>query len=91
MGSEGVYLLDNRNAPACADRAPAGSLDFEAAIDSVKKLCNGRLGVPSEVPYVEAHNTWVINRPGTLLVIPVADLAQHLLPAGSTSLRKLES
>ena len=33
---EGVYLLDNRDAPACADRAPGGSLDFEAAIDSVK-------------------------------------------------------
>ena len=64
---EGVYLLDNRDAPACADWAPGGSLDFEAAIDSVKtrvkKLCNGRLGVPPEVPYVEAHNTWVVNRP----------------------------
>ena len=82
---EGVYLLDNRDAPACADRPPGGSLDLEAAIDSVKtrvkKLCNGRLGVPPEVPYVEAHNTWVVNRPGTLLVIPVADLAQHLLLA----------
>ena len=82
---EGVYLLDNRDAPACADRAPGGSLDFEATIDSVKarvkKLCNGRLGVPPEVPYVEAHNTWVVNRPGTLLVIPVADLAQHVLLA----------
>jgi hypothetical protein len=51
---EGVYLLDNRDAPACADRAPDGSLGFEAAIDSVKrrvkKLCNGRLGVPPEEP-----------------------------------------
>jgi hypothetical protein len=28
---EGVYLLDNRDAPACADRAPGGSFDFEAA------------------------------------------------------------
>jgi hypothetical protein len=33
---EGVYLLDNRDAPACVERAPGGSLDFEAAIDSVK-------------------------------------------------------
>jgi hypothetical protein len=31
------------------------------------------------VPYVEPHNTWVVNQPGTLLVLPVADLAQHLL------------
>jgi hypothetical protein len=35
--------------------------------------------VPPEVPYVEPHNTWVVNQPGTLLVLPVADLAQHLL------------
>jgi hypothetical protein len=28
---------------------------------------------------VEAHNTWVVNQPGTLLVIPVGDLAQHTL------------
>ena len=31
---EGVYLLDNRDSSACAERAPDGSLDFEAAIDS---------------------------------------------------------
>jgi hypothetical protein len=30
---------------------------------------------------VEAHNTWVVNQPGTLLVIPVGDLAQHVLLA----------
>jgi len=80
---EGVYLLDNRDSPACADRAPDGSLDFEAAIEAVKmrikKVRDGRLGVPQEVPYIEAHNTWVVNQPGTLLVIPVADLAQHVL------------
>jgi hypothetical protein len=80
---KGVYLLDNRDSPACADRASDGSLDFEAAIEAVKmrikKVRDGRLGVPPEVPYVEAHNTWVVNQPGTLLVIPVADLAQHLL------------
>lgn len=82
---EGVYLLDNRDAPACAERVQDGSLDFGAAIEAVKmrvkKVCDGRLGVPPEVPYVEAHNTWVVNQPGTLLVIPVADLAQHVLLA----------
>ncbi len=45
---------------------------------SARKMVS-RLGVPPEVPYVEAHNTWVVNHPGTLLVIPVGDLAQHLL------------
>jgi hypothetical protein len=42
-------------------------------------LREGRLGVPPEVPYVEPHNTCVVNQPGTLRVLPVADLAQHLL------------
>jgi hypothetical protein len=82
---EGVYLLDNRDAPACAERAQDGSLDFGAAIEAVKmrvkKVRDGRLSVPPEMPYVEAHNTWVVNQPGTLLVIPVADLAQHVLLA----------
>jgi len=82
---EGVYLLDNRDSSACADRAPDGSLDFETAIEAVKmrvkRVRDGRLGVPAEVPYVEAHNTWVVNHPGTLLVIPVADLSQHVLLA----------
>jgi hypothetical protein len=45
----------------------------------VRKLYDGRLAVPPEVPYLEAHNTWVVNHPGTLLVIPVGDLAQHVL------------
>lgn len=28
---------------------------------------------------MEPHNTWVANQPGTMLVIPVGDLAQHML------------
>ena len=34
---------------------------------------------PPEEPYMEGHNTWCANVPGSLLVIPVADIAQHLL------------
>jgi hypothetical protein len=79
----GVYLLENRDAPAAADREADGSLDMQAVFTAVKgrirKLQDGRMGVPPEVPFVEPHNTWVVNHPGTLLVIPVGDLAQHLL------------
>ncbi|GAA4430594.1 hypothetical protein GCM10023188_17400 [Pontibacter saemangeumensis] len=82
---EGVYVLDNRDAPAAADKAEDGSLDLnrivEALKGNVRKLQDGRLRLPSEVPFVEAHNTWVANKPGTLLVMPVADLAQHVLLA----------
>ena len=80
---EGVYVLDTRDDPACAERVADGSLDPEAFLASVRsrvrKIRNDRLKLPSVVPYVEAHNTWVVNHPGTLLVTPVGDLSQHVL------------
>ncbi len=82
---EGTYVLDTRDAPAAAERAEDGSLDLNAALAHVKsrirKLRDGRVRLPSRPPYVEAHNTWAVNRPGTLVVIPVGDLAQHVLLA----------
>lgn len=80
---DGVYMLDMRDAPAFGDRADDGSLDLEAFLANVRKrvrkLQDGRLGLPSEVPFTEAHNTWVFNKPSTLVVIPVGDLSQHVL------------
>ena len=80
---EGVYVLEMRDAPAFAERADDGSLDLEGFADDVRnrtrKLQAGRLSIPSEVPFTEAHNTWVFNKPSTLLVIPVGDLSQHVL------------
>jgi hypothetical protein len=80
---EGVYMLDMRDAPAFDDREDDGSLDPEAFVDNarkrVRKLQDGRLKLPSEVPYTEAHNTWVFNKPSTLVVAPVGDLSQHVL------------
>lgn len=80
---EGVYLLEMRDASAFSDRSDAGSLDPKAFTDNVRKhvrkIRNGRLRLPSKVPYTEPHNTWVVNHPGSLLVIPVGDLAQHVL------------
>jgi hypothetical protein len=82
---EGVYVLDNRDAPAAGERKEDGSLELEAVLNALKyqvrKIQDGRLGLPARVPFVEAHNTWVANQPGTLLVIPVGDLAQHVLLA----------
>jgi hypothetical protein len=80
---EGVYLLDMRDAPAFTERAEDGSLDLDGCVENVKgqvrKIQDGRLKLPAEVPFTEAHNTWVFNQPSTLLVIPVGDLAQHVL------------
>lgn len=80
---EGVYVLDVRDAPAFVEREGDGSLELEGILhvlrSHIRKIQDGRLGLPPVVPYTEAHNTWVANRPGTLLVIPVGDLAQHVL------------
>ena len=80
---EGVYVLETRDAPAFAERAGDGSLEPEGFLEAVRrrvrKIADGRLKLPPVVPYVEPHNTWVVNRPGTLLVTPVGDLSQHVL------------
>jgi hypothetical protein len=80
---EGVYVLESRDAPAFCERNAEGSLDLQRILDvlrsRVRKIQETRLRVPPEVPHIEAHNTWVVNHPGTLLVIPVGDLAQHVL------------
>jgi len=82
---DGVYFLDARDAPAFSERAEDGSIHFPSILESVrkrtKKIQNRRLDLPREVPYTEAHNTWVANHAGSLLVIPVGDLSQHVLLA----------
>jgi hypothetical protein len=79
----GVYVLAARDVPPFAERDPDGTLNLKTVLQAlrsrVRKIQERRLAIPSEVPYVEAHNTWVVNHPGTLLVIPVGDLAQHTL------------
>ena len=80
---DGVYVMEVRDDPALAERRENGSLELDLILEAlrgkVRKISNGRLGVPPEVPYAEPHNTWVVNHPGTMLVIPVGDLAQHVL------------
>lgn len=79
----GVYVLDVRDAPALADHDDEGTVDLQSILNAlgerIRTLQDSRLRLPPEVPFVEAHNTWVVNHPGTLLVIPVGDLAQHVL------------
>ncbi len=79
----GVYVLEARDAPAFTERQGDGSLDLQEVLEvlqsRIRKIQDGRLRLPPEVPYVEPHNTWAVNQPGTFLVIPVGDLAQHVL------------
>jgi len=81
----GVYFFETRDAPALAERSECGEFDLDDLLKAhrsrIKKLYDGRLKLPPEIPYVEPHNTWVVNHPGTTLIIPVGDLAQHVLAA----------
>lgn len=79
----GVYFLPTRDAPALADIPPDGAIDLPTLIDGhrsrIRKLADGRMRIPREEPYVESHNLWIANIEGSLLVIPVGDLAQHVI------------
>ncbi len=80
---DGVYVLEARDSEPFAEREVDGGLDLKKLIEAtrshVRKISEGRLKLPASPPHVEPHNTWVVNKPGTLLVIPVGDLAQHVL------------
>jgi hypothetical protein len=80
---DGVYLFETRDAPALVDQASDGSPDLQAVLEAhrgrIRKLSDGRLHIPAQEPYMEGHNTWCVNRPGSTLLIPVGDTAQHMI------------
>ncbi|GAA4506502.1 hypothetical protein [Brevibacterium yomogidense] len=52
---------------------------LNALLARAVRISGDRIHLPREQPYFEGHNTWIGNHPGSLLVIPVADLAQQTL------------
>jgi hypothetical protein len=78
---EGVCLFDTRDAPALAEREADGTLNLQTLLDAhrtrIRKLAAHRLHIPAAEPFMEGHNTWCVNRPGSLLLMPVGDIAQH--------------
>jgi hypothetical protein len=79
----GVYFFPTRDAPALAEREADAAPDLEALLAAhrqrIRKLADGRLHIPAEEPFMEGHNTWCANLSGSTLIIPVGDVAQHLL------------
>jgi hypothetical protein len=78
---EGVYMLQTRGAPDLRIMKRSGSLDLQATVENhrrrILKLADGRLHLPPRDPHIEGHNHWVANRPGSLFVFPIADVALH--------------
>ena len=79
----GVYMMATRDAPALVQKSRDGSMDVDALLEAhrsrIHKIADGRLYLPAEEPYTNGHNIWCVNRPGSTLMMPVADLAQHHL------------
>ncbi|WP_069804111.1 hypothetical protein [Thermogemmatispora onikobensis] len=79
----GTYFFATRDAPALVPRAADGQLSLADLLRAhrvrIRRLSGQRIYLPPREPYMEGHNTWVANRPGSLLVIPVGDVAQHTI------------
>jgi hypothetical protein len=78
----GVWFFPTRDAGALVDPATEEvtlELMLERHRGRLRQLSDRRLHLPAQEPYMEGHNTWCVNVPGSLLVIPVADVAQHTI------------
>lgn len=79
----GVYLFPTRDSGSLMQKDASGAMDLQQWLQAHKKrivkLADGRLNLPAEEPYMEGHNTWCVNVPGSTLIIPVADIAQHMI------------
>ncbi|HEV2999132.1 MAG TPA: hypothetical protein VGW75_00230 [Solirubrobacteraceae bacterium] len=78
----GTYFLPTRDAGALVDPAVeevTPELMVERHRSRIRRLSGERVHLPREEPHLEGHNTWCVNVPGSLLVMPVADLAQHCI------------
>lgn len=78
----GVYFLPTRDSGSLVSKTK-GEFDLNHWLDGhqkrIVKLRDGRLNIPAKEPFMDGHNTWCVNVPGSTLLIPVADVAQHML------------
>ena len=81
----GTYLFPTRDAPALVERDGDGVVDVDTWVAAhrslIRRLGDERLHLSRQEPYMEGHNSWSANVPGSLLVIPVADVAAHVIAA----------
>jgi hypothetical protein len=79
----GTYIFETRDFPPPVERDRDGHNDLQALLaqhrSRIRKISAKRIHLPKREPYMEGHNTWVANAPGSLLAFPVGDLAQHTL------------
>ncbi|MED4582782.1 hypothetical protein P9578_08305 [Brevibacillus choshinensis] len=79
----GTYYYSTRDTAPLVEKDSEGKISLlellKALRGCIRKLSDTRLHIPNYEPYMEGHNSWVANKPGTFLVFPVGDLAQHTI------------
>lgn len=79
----GVYFLPTSDMPAVKASNGKGKTDLDAYLSAhmsrIVKIADGRLKIPAQPQHMEMHNEWCANVPGSTLIFPVADLAQHII------------
>ena len=75
----GTYFLPTRDMTPVPEAEGDLGAWLEAHRSRIVKLSDGRLNIPAEMPFMEGHNTWCANVPGSTLIFPVADVAQHVI------------
>lgn len=79
----GTYIFETRDLPPPVERDREGRNNLKALLAAhqgrIRRISDKRIYLPRREPYMEGHNTWVANAPGSLLAFPVGDLAQHTL------------
>jgi hypothetical protein len=79
----GTYIMETRDAPALTERDLDGQSSLRDLVRAnatrIRKIDDQRIWIPPREPYMEGHNSWVANRPGSLLVFPIGDVAQHAI------------
>ena len=75
----GVYYFPTSDMPSVVGEDGQTELDtyLSSHRSRIVKLADGRLNTPASPQHMEMHNAWCANVPGSTLIIPVADLAQH--------------
>jgi len=79
----GTYIFRTRDFLVPVPRDAHGRNCIEDLLEAhgsrIERISDNRIHLPRREPYMEGHNTWVANAPGSLLVFPIGDLAQHTL------------
>jgi hypothetical protein len=79
----GTYIVESRDAAPEVERGADGIAPLRELLRAhaprVRRIAGERLWIPPREPYMEGHNSWVANRPGSLLAFPIGDVAQHAI------------